>query len=636
MATTMEQRTARPYGLWDSPITPVSLAQSLRLSDVAWDTDGETLVWLEGRSDRGVLVCARQDDPAPRDLTSDLSVRATVGYGGGDFAVGHGIVYFVSGGRLYRQTLAGGTARPITPAFGSAASPRVSPDGRWVLFVHSVDGDDVLAVVDSEGSGWPVKVAQGRDFYMQPCWDPDGSHIAWIAWDNPNMPWDGTELWVADFDHANGTPMITNPRRLAGGRDVSVFQPQFLRSDDRIVYVSDETGLGQLYTVPLSGGGARRLTGGDGEYGRPAWSQGMRAFAVVQDADSNAESIVAVRNDHGFHRLQRVSLHEDGVRDIPGAALSYTTFDAPAGSGSHVAVIASSSVQPTRVISLDSDTGDERVWARSAGETVLPSSLAEPEPVTWPTTDGDQAHGLFYPPRSDEFHSAGLPPLIVLVHGGPTSQVTASFQAQTQFFTSRGYAVLQVNYRGSTGYGRDYMLKLRGNWGLHDTEDSRTGALYLAEQGKVDPRRRVIMGGSAGGYTVLQSLVHHPGFYTAGICLFGVSNQFTLASDTHKFEARYLDTMLGPLPEAAAIYRERSPIFFADRITDPIAVFQGTIDQVVPRAQSDEIVESLKERKVPHEYHVYEGEGHGWRRSDTIEAFYRAVDRFLRQYVVFA
>ena len=626
MTVTAERRTSRPYGLWDSPITPVALAQGLRLGDVAWDTDGQTLVWLEGRSDRGVLVCARADDPAPRDLTADLSVRATVGYGGGDFTVAHGSVYFVSEGRLYRQELAGGAARPITPAYGSAAAPAVSPDGRWVLFVHSYEDRDVLAVVDAEGKQWPVKVAQGRDFYMQPCWHPAGGRIAWVAWDHPNMPWDSTELWLARFDVSDGSPRVSEEQRVAGGREVAIFQPEFSPDSRGIAYVSDETGWGQLYLLPLDGGGVRRLTDGTGEYGRPAWRQGMRTFTFA----GGGRTIACIRSEMGFERLQLVEVHRGEVRDIGGGAAGYTTFDFPAGSNERVAVAASSSTQPARVLSVETEGGAVRTWARSMGEVLPPGVYSTPEAIAWQTVDGDRAHGLFFPPTSDGFASPGRPPLIVLVHGGPTGQVTAGFQAQAQFFTSRGYAVLAVNYRGSTGYGREYMLKLRGNWGLHDVEDARTGALYLVERGLVDERKRAIMGGSAGGYTVLQSLVMHSGFYTAGICLFGVSNHFTLAADTHKFEQRYLDSMLGPLPEAAAVYRERSPIFFADRIRDPLAVFQGDIDKVVPRAQSDEIVASLKQRNVPHEYHVYAGEGHGWRRWDTIGKCDRSVEGFLR------
>ncbi len=631
MTTTIDSRTVRPYGLWDSPVTPISLAQGLRLGDPTWDSDGRTLVWLEGRSDRGVLVAARDDDPAPRALTSDLSVRAMVGYGGGDFTVAHGNVYFVSGGRLYRQDLSGGLARAITPAFGALASPKVSPDGRWVLFVHTYEDHDAIGIVDTDGHGWPAKLAHGRDFYMQPCWHPDGDRIAWIAWDHPSMPWDGTELWTARIDLSDGAPRARDARLIAGGRDTAIFQPEFTPDGEGIAYVSDESGWGQIYLAPVEGEGARRLTDGSGEYGQPAWAQGQSGYVFAATGD-----IVCIRSEQGFERVQVVDMRTGSVRDLGGEAAAYTAFDAPAASDGRVAVVASSSRQPPRVVSFDTAGGDARVWARGMGETVPAVAYSEPRAISWPTTGGDTAHGLFFPPQNDRFQSPGRSPLIVLIHGGPTSQVIAGFQPQTQFFTSRGYAVLQVNYRGSTGYGRDYMLKLRGNWGLHDIDDAHGGATYLAERGLSDERKRVIMGGSAGGFTVLQSLVTRPGFYTAGISLFGVSNQFTLASDTHKFEARYLDSMLGPLPETAAVYRERSPIFAAGRIVDPIAVFQGDIDQVVPRAQSDEIVASLKARGVPHEYHVYQGEGHGWRKSETIDGFYTSVDRFLRQYVVFA
>jgi dipeptidyl aminopeptidase/acylaminoacyl peptidase len=250
--------------------------------------------------------------------------------------------------------------------------------------------------------------------------------------------------------------------------------------------------------------------------------------------------------------------------------------------------------------------------------------------------DGEQVHGLFFPPHNPAFEGSGVPPLIVTIHGGPTSQVKANFNPRAQFFATRGYAVLEVNYRGSTGYGRPYWEALNGMWGVYDVEDAVSGVRHLADQGLVDGSRAVIMGGSAGGFTVLQALVDHPGFFTAAVCLYGVSNQFTLAAETHKFEARYSDKLLGPLPEAADLYRQRSPIFHADRIQDPVIVFQGEDDQVVPRAQSDEIVASLERRGVPHEYHLYPGEGHGFRKTETIEHYYNAVDRFLKQYVIFA
>lgn len=630
---TSAQRETRPYGLWSSPITPRGLAHGVRLSDALWDSDGQTLVWLEGRSDRGVLVCARIDDPAPRDLTSDLSVRAFVGYGGGDFTVGHGQVYFVSGGRLYAQPLAGGAARPLTPAAGQAAAPVLSPDGRWLLYVWSDEQTDCLAVVDSAGRRWPQKIAEGRDFYMQPRWSPSGDAIAWVAWDFPQMPWDGTELWLAQVECSGDLPRAGEQRRLAGDTETAIFQPEFAPNGGAISYVSDERGWGQLQVQSIADGSVRRLTSDEAEYGRPAWAQGIRSYTWLDGG-----RIAAMRSQRGFESLQLIDTQTAGQRALGGDASVYSDIQFPAaapGRGSVTAVVSSPHL-PQRIAEFDVSTGRQRVWARSSGETVPPDQLARPEAIAWPSYDGGEAQGLFYAPVGDRFQSPGRPPLIVLVHGGPTSQMTAGYHPQTQFFATRGYAVLEVNYRGGTGYGRDYMLKLRGNWGVYDVEDSISGASWLAEQGRVDPRRRVIMGGSAGGFTVLQTLSTRPGFFTAGICMFGVSNQFTLASDTHKFEQRYLDLILGPLPEAAAIYRERSPIFHADQISDPLAIFQGDIDRVVPRAQSDEVVASLKARGVPHEYHIYAGEGHGWRKSETIDDFYSSVDRFLKQYVVFA
>jgi dipeptidyl aminopeptidase/acylaminoacyl peptidase len=261
--------------------------------------------------------------------------------------------------------------------------------------------------------------------------------------------------------------------------------------------------------------------------------------------------------------------------------------------------------------------------------------LANCEAISWETAGGETAHGLYYSPPSERFEGVGRPPLIVYVHGGPTSQVSARWAADVQFLATRGYAVLMVNYRGSTGYGRQYMLKLRNNWGICDVEDCISGARHLADRDRIDPQRTVIMGGSAGGFTVLQTMVEHPEAFTAGICLFGVADQFHLAAHTHKLESRYLDSLLGPLPEAADVYRQRSPVLHADKIKRPLAVFQGADDRVVPREQSDRIVEALKRNSTPYEYHVYESEGHGWRKRETIEHYYQTVDAFLRRHVIF-
>ena len=628
-------REQRMYGLWESPISSKSLSVSLRLAEPCWDTDGETLAWVEGRSDRGVIVVQREGESATRDLTPDISVRAFVGYGGGDFTLSHGCAYFVGQAdqRLYRQALAGGAPRPITPAFGAASTPSVSPDGRWVAYVHTYEDLDSIAVVDAEGKHWPARLGEGRDFYMQPAWHPSGDRLAWVEWDHPNMPWDGTELKLVSLAFpGEGLPAVSASSVVAGGKDTAIFQPIFSPDGTALIYVSDESGWGHVYRRDLASGAVVRLTDGEAEFGEPAWNQGMRSLAVTPSG-----TVVAVRNQQAFKTLTAIS-PAGRVTAIGHSGYSAIGHPAAAPTGERVAVIASGGQQPPRVVVFDiaEAAPSPSVRRRADSESVPPAALSAPQALTWGSFDGGEAHGLYYPPASERFKGKGAPPLIVMVHGGPTSQVGAAWTPVAQYFATRGYAVLHPNYRGSTGYGRDYMLKLRESWGIYDVQDSKSGAESLAARGLADSTRLVIMGGSAGGFTVLQSLVELPGFYRAGICMFGVANQFNLASDTHKFEQRYLDTMIGPLPETAARYRERSPIFHAAKIVDPIAVFQGEIDRVVPREQSDSIVASLRSRGVPHEYHVYEGEGHGWRKSETIEKFYPAVERFLKQYVVFA
>lgn len=627
------KKISKPYGTWPSPITPERIGQGLDFSDLAWNEDG-TLVWRERRSDRGVVALQPPGESAFRELNSTFSISAGVGYGGGDFTAGLGKVIFVDkeSKRLFQQPLGEGSPQAITPAFGSAASPRISPHGEYVLFVHSYEGQDTLAVVDLEGKKWPRKLVEGSDFYMHPRWSPEGKHIAWIEWDHPNMPWDGTRLALGEVRSSDQElPRPGNIIHVAGDEKTSIFQPEFSPDGKSLAYISDQEGWWQLYLYDLESGEHRQLTEQPAEHGLPAWVQEMRTYTFSGDG----KSIYVIRFQEGFSSLVKIDLaagKEHPVQLEP----SYTHLEqiSAAPRGDHIALIASSGVISHRIITIQN--GKTRVIRRSTPEDLPGATFAEPQAVSFPTTRGETAHGLYYPPNHPRYAGKGTPPLLVLIHGGPTSHRSAEFSPLSQFFATRGYAVLQPNYRGSTGYGRPYRDALKGEWGVLDVEDAVEGARHLAQQGLADPNRLVIMGGSAGGFTVLKALEDHPGFFRAGICMYGVANQFTLAADTHKFEAHYLDTLLGPLPEASDLYRERSPIFFADQIRDAIAVFQGEEDQVVPKDQSETIVAALKDNGVPHIYHLYPGEGHGFRKSETLEHFYKAVEDFLKQYVIFA
>ena len=630
-----QSRKEKPFGLWTSPLTAADLAAELRFSDLLWDTHGETLVWREERSDRGVLVCQSQEDSSPHDLTGELSVRARVGYGGGDFTVSHGSVYFVAEGRLYQQAMAGDEAKPITPAWGQCAAPTVSPNGKYLLYVHSADRSDVLALVDTQGENWPVKLHQGHDFYMQPCWHPQGNRIAWVAWEHPNMPWVSSALYLGELASEQGMPVLTSQKIVAGelAGDTAIFQPAFSPDGRHLSYASNESGWFNVYLLDLNSGQKELLVEEEAEYGAPAWIQGLRTHAWTADS----KALYLLRSKDGFTFLVRFNLETRKLQAIIGHTQQYSSLSQIALSPTRerIALIASSSTVPSRIISV-SPRGKVQTHQHSSSKNLSESFLSHPQSLSW-SVDTDSpvtcCYGLYYAASHPKFETSGPPPTIIKIHGGPTSQYAADYHADTQFFVSRGLAVLELNYRGSWGYGKAYVNALKGTWGILDVEDTRAAAEYLVSQDLADRKQLVLMGGSAGGYTVLMSLIAYPGVFRAGICRYAVANLFTLAADTHKFEEHYLDSLVGTLPEEAERYRKRSPVFSAHEIRDPLAIFQGEEDQVVPRDQSDEIVKSLARRGVPHLYRTYEGEGHGWRKSETIQDYYESLEQFLSEHV---
>jgi dipeptidyl aminopeptidase/acylaminoacyl peptidase len=620
-----EKRTAA-FGDWDSPVTPGSLGGQIRLEDVQWSPDGRALLWVEGRSGRGVLVIREGSDP-PRDLTETANVRGGVGYGGGSFAAGDGFAIFAEkDGRLYRVEYAAGTPRPITPGFGAAAAPTISPDGKWVLYVHTYAGEDCLALADTEGRRWPQRLVTGADFYMQPVWSPRGDRIAWVDWNHPNMPWDGSVLRIAEL--RPDPPALENVTVLGGAPDVPVFQPAFSPDGSRLAYIEEQAERDALIVTDLATGGKRPLVA-DAVLAEPAWIQGIRVYGWTPDG----KKIRYIKGERGFSSLWTVDA-ETG-RSIPHAAGPYTDVSQLSISASGAAAYLGSAPDIPRRILVQQEKSIA-VQMRSSPERLAADEYPVPEPIAWEPAGGGEVHGLYYAPRNPRFSGKGLPPALILVHGGPTAIHGAGFSADVLFFTSRGYACLAVNYRGSSGFGRAYRNALRGRWGDIDAADAISGARALCDRGLADPARLAIKGGSAGGLTVLNALIREPGFFRAGVCLYGVANLFTLAAETWKFEKHYLDSLVGRLPEDRGEYLARSPVFHADRIRDPLAVFQGEEDEVVPPDQSAEIVRALEAGGVPHLYRLFPGEGHGWRKTETIVSYYTEVERFLRRYVIFA
>lgn len=620
-----KQKIEKPFGTWESPISADLIAAAVRLSDPQWDTDGQTLLWLEGRSGQGVVV-AQPLGEAPYDLSGGKNVRGNVGYGGGDYCVRGGVAIFAEkDGRLYRRELGPGFPRAITPAFGGAASPQLSPDLTWVVFVHTCEGRDVLGLVDSQGKRWPAKLVEGADFYMQPVWHPSGKALAWVEWDHPNMPWDGTRLMLAGLK--GDCPAVQSARLVAGGSDVPILQPSFSPDGRYLSFIQNEGEWDQLVLYDLEAD-SKTILVRDASLLRPAWTQGV----VVQAWTPDSKGILFLEMEQGLTGLKSVEVESGRIETVDLAP--YTSLSQPAVSvAGRVAMVASGPTISDRVISRLGDT--VTIHQRSTSESVPPEDLSTPCEIQWQTGDGETVYGIYSPPASSRYSGTGLPPAIIYIHGGPTSASMVGFGLEAAFFTSRGYGYLEVNYRGSAGYGRRYRDALKGNWGEMDVVDAAGGAQALIDQVLADPGRLVIKGGSAGGYTVLNALIRFPGLFKAGLCSYGVSNLFTLAMDTHKFEERYTDSLVGALPEAAEKYRAWSPIFHAGKIKDPVAVFQGEDDKVVPPSQSEEIVRALKANGVPYEYHLYPGEGHGFRKTDTLREYYRAIERFLIQYVIF-
>jgi dipeptidyl aminopeptidase/acylaminoacyl peptidase len=627
-----------PYGSWESPIKAEAIASAtLKLGWTRYD--GADLYWLEGRPAEGgrIVLVKRAADGKIEDVTPQgFNTRTLVHeYGGGAYVVADGVAYFsnLADQNLYCVrskddkpkvlTTAGDTMRYADMSVDKKRNRIicVREDHSFVKTVGEAQASIVAIPLDGEPSAG-VQLVVGANFYSTPRVSPDGSKLMWLTWNHPNMPWDGTWLQIAQFeDHKRG--LVGNIETIAGSESESLFQPEW-GADGSVYFISDKSGwwnpyvfaAAQIEETLASSGSAkhqpRHLVNMPNEFGTPQWVFGMSTYAFDEP-----DSLLCTYCVNGNWQLARVNVHSGDLKNID---VSFTEFSYVVANAGRLAACAASPTEQNAVVEIDTKSGAHTVVRTSNPYKPDAKYISVPEPIEFPSENGRKAYAFFYKPKNDDFQapSGELPPLLVKCHGGPTGATSSTLSLGIQYWTSRGFAVVDVNYGGSSGYGRPYRDLLERSWGLVDKEDCENAARYLAKNGFVDPRRTAITGGSAGGYTVLCALTFG-NVFQAGASHFGVSNVETLVADTHKFESRYGDKLHGPYPECKQDYFDRSPINFADQLDCPVIFFQGLEDKVVPPSQAEAMVNALRRKKVPVAYLAYEGEQHGFRKAENIK-----------------
>lgn len=620
------------YGSWRSPITSdLIVSETVRLSDVA--LDDRDVYWVEMRPSEGgrnVIVRCTPDGRKTDVTPADFNVRTRVHeYGGRSFVVDRADIYFsnFSDQQIYFQR-PGSDPMPITSDTGLRFADLVFDRRRNSLICVCEDHRNQKAEPENklirlnlmdkgDSASQPLNVlVGGSDFYASPSLSPDGSQLAWISWNHPNMPWDGTELWVGRIGQDGA---LENAERVAGGPEESIFQPQW-SPDGTLYFVSDRSGWWNIYR--LENHQIKPLVIMEAEFGLPQWVFGMSTYAFESD-----QRLICAFSRKGRWRLAEIDLTTDKIEAIETPYTDIAYLKAVSG---QVVFAGGGATEPTAIVRFDLTSHKPEILRRSSRVDIDAGYLSVPQPIEFPAAQGQTAHAFFYLPQNKDYRAPDeeRAPLIVISHGGPTASTSQSLNLAIQYWTSRGVAVLDVNYGGSTGYGRAYRQRLNGQWGIVDTQDCVNGAKYVAEKFSIDPMRLIIRGGSAGGYTTLCALVFHDTFQ-AGASYYGVSDLAALAQETHKFESRYLDQLIGPYPDRQDLYDARSPIHHAKGLACPIIFFQGLEDKVVPPTQAEKMVAILQEKKLPVAYIAFEKEQHGFRMAPNIK---RALDAELYFY----
>lgn len=621
--------TTKPYGAWQSPITPADVAgRSIRFGSIV--LDGEDIYWSEMRPNEGgryVIVRKRVSGEVQDCTPAGFNARTRVHeYGGAAFTVWDGIIYFVNfADQLVYRHAFGETPEPITrPGFRYADFCIDARHGRLIAVredhTQIVEGGErgldgripepentivALAVENSEAKSPDLVLAAGFDFFSTPRLDPTGNRLVWLAWNHPDMPWTSTELWTGRVDDSGA---VVESRRLTGGEGDSIFQPAW-SPESQLYFVSDRSGWWNLYS--WENGKSATVAPMPAEFGRPQWVFGNATYGFADDS-----RILCSYTQDGVWSLASLDAETGSLRAYD---LGFTEIHSLVVGKERALFIAGGPKQPPVIATLDLDSGDVGILRRSTEIEIDEDFFSEPQAIAFPTVDGKKGYAFFYPPKNAHFVGPEdeKPPLLVFSHGGPTGATDNVYDASIQFWTSRGFALVDVNYGGSTGYGRAYRERLNDKWGIVDLDDCAAAAQYLIDQGRVDGNRLAIRGGSAGGYTTLAMLAFRDLFHV-GASYFGVSDLAALAEETHKFESRYLDGLVGAYPARKDLYDARSPIHGIEGLSSPIIFFQGDEDKIVPPNQAEMMVDALDAKGLPVAYLLYEGEQHGFRKAENV------------------
>lgn len=618
----MSNKQTRPYGAWASPITTdLIVSSTIGLGEIQLH-QGQ-LYWIEMRPEekgRYVVVQWQEDGSVLDRIPEHLNARTRVHeYGGGSFLVDEDTVYLAnfSDQTLYQIKSADEEVLLTKPGDARFADFVMDHQRQRLISVMESDNDEAdeaknsIAAINLNSSDNTLSIlSEGADFYSNPRLSPNGKQLVWISWNHPNMPWDDSELWLADFDDSGG---LINQRKIAGGFDESVFQPQW-SCDGVLYFVSDRNGWWNLYHYKE--GVIEAVVEMEAEFGVPQWSFRESTYAFI-----NENRIICTYSKNGISHLAEIDAKSGKLSDIE---TPFTDIESLQANEQQVVFLAASPKTFPQIVRLDLQTGEFNILKSCSQLDIKPAYVSEGVAIEYPTAGELTAHGFFYPPVNDDFQAPAeeKPPLMVFSHGGPTGMSRNGLKTVIQYFTSRGFAVLDVNYGGSSGYGRDYRKRLNHSWGIVDVDDCVNGALYLVEQGRVDEQRLAIRGGSAGGFTTLAALTFRDVF-KAGCSRYGVSDLEALAKETHKFESRYLDSLIGPYPEQIELYKSRSPIHSIEQLSCPVIFFQGLEDKIVLPNQAEMMVDALRDSGLPVAYIPFAEEQHGFRQAENIK---RALD----------